>query len=336
MSLIFPAISFKQRSTKMYIAIVRLSDLEYFSIDLLNPQNIAGRNGYQRNLDERRIKKIAAFFERSSAIMPVAGLLNVREKDRLKFTKNRVVIPDGTKVWVVDMQHRLKGLLLAHEQRILKDNSFGFPVVITEGLSQVDEAIQFYIINTKAKKMDVALTRRLLIANNKVREIVDTKPWEIPAVQVTMALNRSLPVNPWYGRIRQPNEEKQPLHIATEKSFVQSLRQILIPGRLKHPRRVARRLAEFWKAIKEVIPEAFDDPKAYIIQKTPGMFAFNSFIAPIFLARYKDREFSGKLAGLKKLGPKFWRGRNKQGAKRFGTGMAGYALLADHIKKQIG
>jgi DGQHR domain-containing protein len=335
MSLILPAIPFKQRSTGMYIAVVRLSDLDRFSIDLLDPQNITGRNGYQRSLDEKRIKGIARFFERNSAIMPVAGLLNVREKGRLKFKGGHLTIPDGVRIWVVDMQHRLKGLLLAFEQGILKDGAFQFPIVITEGLSQVDEAIQFYIINTKAKKMDVALTRRLLIANNRVKEIVDTKPWEIPAVTITMRLNRSIPGNPWYGRIRQPNEHKMPLHIATEKSFVQSLRQIAIPGRLGKPESVSHKLAEFWTAIREQIPDAFENPRPYLIQKTPGMFAFNSFIAPIFLARYPMKDFRKKLAGLKKLGAGFWRGKNKHGARRFGTGMAGYANLASHIKKQI-
>jgi DGQHR domain-containing protein len=333
--MILPAISFKQRSTQMYIAVVRLNDLEYFSIDLLNPQNIAGRNGYQRKLDEKRIRKIAAFFERASAIMPVAGLLNVREKGKLKFSEGKLIIPDGVRVWVVDMQHRLKGLLLALDQKILRDDSFEFPVVITEGLGQVDEAIQFYIINTKAKKMDVALTRRLLITNNKVKEIVETKPWEVPAVQISIALNRSIPDNPWYGRIRQPNEDRLPLHVANEKSFVQSLKQILIPGRLKRQKRVAKSLAAFWVAIKQNIPDAFDNPKSYLIQKTPGIFAFNSFIAPIFLARYTDKDFAKHLSGLKRLGPRFWKGKNKQGARRFGTGMGGYANLADFLKKQI-
>lgn len=273
MSLILSAIPFKQRSTQMYIAVARLTDLDFFSIDIFNPQNIAGRNGYQRETDEERVRKIAKFFELPSAIMPVAGLLNVRDKGKLKFKDGLLTIPDGARVWVVDMQHRLKGLLLAMEEGTLRDGSFGFPVVITESLGQIEEAVQFYIINTKAKKMDVALTRRLLIANNRIKEIADTKAWEIPAVQVTIRLNRSIPGNPWYGKIRQPNEQKMPSHIATEKSFVQSLRQVLIPGRLKKSDKVAKNLAAFWSAVRDNVPESFVDPRRYLIQKTPGVFA---------------------------------------------------------------
>ncbi len=179
--------------------------------------------------------------------------------------------------------------------------------MITEGLGHIDEAAQFYIINTKAKKMDVALTRRLLIENNKVRDIADVKPWEIAAVRITIELNKSLAGNPWFDSIRQPNEERLERHIATEKSFVSSLRQLLISGRYRQPRKAAKRLASYWSAIRENVPEAFEEPRRYLIQKTPGMFAFNFFIGPSFLSNRNDRTFVKKLSGLKELGPSFWR-----------------------------
>lgn len=335
MSLIIPAVSFRQRKTQMYIAAVPVDALEKFSIDIWNPKNVLGRRGYQRKPEEARIKSIAKYFERPAAIMPVGGLLNVREKGRLRFHKGTLTIPDGVDVWVVDMQHRLKGLVRAREESILHTDSFRFPVVITEGLSQVDEAAQFYIINTKAKKMDVALTRRLLIENNKVKDIADVKPWEIAAVRITIELNKSISGNPWFGSLRQPNEERLEQHIATEKSFVSSLRQLLIARRYKQPRKAARRLAAYWSAIRATIPEAFEEPKRYLIQKTPGMFAFNFFLAPLILQKHKDREFSKRLRGLQRLGSNFWRRSNKRGARRFGTGMAGYANLAEYLKNEL-
>ena len=335
MSLKVPAIPFKQRRTQMYIAIVPVATLDSFSVDRWDPKNILGRRGYQRNPEEKRIKNIAKYFERKNAIMPVAGLLNVREKGVLKFRDGMLTIPEGTRVWVVDMQHRLRGLVRAREEKILRGEQFWFPVVITEGLSQIDEAAQFYIINTKAKKMDVALTRRLLIENNRIKDLADVKEWEITAVRMTIELNRSVKGNPWYGAIRQPNEDRLEVHVATEKSFVSSLRQLLISGRFKQHRRTAKKLAAYWSAIRAILPEAFQEPKRYMIQRTPGMFVFNYFMAPIFLTRYKEKDFPRKLRGLRKLGPDFWRRRNKRGARRFGTGMGGYANLADHVKKFI-
>jgi DGQHR domain-containing protein len=335
MSLIIPAIQFRQRKTSMYIAAVPIDALDAFSVDIWNPKSVTGRRGYQRKPEENRIKSIAKYFERRNAIMPVAGLLNVREKGRLKFRDGKLTIPDGVDVWVVDMQHRLKGLVRAKEEGTLRGDSFRFPVVITEGLGQVDEAVQFYVINTKAKKMDVALTRRLLIENNKVKDIADVKPWEISAVRITIELNKFVAGNPWYGTIRQPNEERLDQHIATEKSFVSSLRQLLIGGKYKQARKAAKKLASYWSAIRENVPEPFDDPKRYLLQKTPGMFAFNFFIGPAILSNSSERRFVKDLGGLKRLGASFWRRSNKRGARRFGTGMAGYSNLAEYLKTEV-
>jgi len=335
MSLIFSAIAFHQRATQMYLALVPVSFLDHFSVALWNPQSPAGRRGYQRKLDLVRVNKIAKYFERDDSIMPVAGLLNVREKGFLKFQGGKLIIPDGTLVWVVDMQHRMKGLMEARDEKLIP-NKFPFPVVITEGLSHVDEAAQFYIINTKAKKMDVALTRRLLIENNRVKDIADVRPWEIPAVHITIALNREIAENPWYETIQEPNEQRLRIHIATEKSFVSSLRNLLIRGKRKRHQQLAKRLARFWSAVEENVPEAFKEPRRYLIQRTPGMFAFNFFIAPTVLHKCKDNELVKRLSGLKRLGPSFWKRRNKKGARRFGTGMAGYSNLADHVKNYLG
>ena len=73
--------------------------------------------------------------------------------------------------------------------------------------------------------MDVALTRRLLIENDEVSEIADVQEWEILAVQATIELNTCLD-SPWRDAIRPPNSERLLSHIATEKSFVPSLRRI--------------------------------------------------------------------------------------------------------------
>lgn len=331
MSLIIPAVQFRQRKVTMYLAAVPINCLQNFSIDTWNIKSVMGKRGYQRQPDEKRIKKIADFFNKPDAIMPAAGLLNVREKGRLKYEGGKLIIPDNLHVWVVDMQHRLQGLRLALEHETLDPKDFSYPVVITEGLSSLQEAAQFYIINTKTKKMDVALTRRLLIENDEVSEIADVPEWELLAVQATIELNNHLD-GPWRDAIRPPNSERLQTHIATEKSFVPSLRPFFVIGKSKQPKKIAKRLAAFWSAIEDNVPKGFDDPKKFLIQRTPGLFTFNFFIAPGFLHKFKDNEFADKLSGLQKLGWEFWKRSNKTGARRFGTGMGGYAELAEHVK----
>src|SRR5207248_8008469 len=132
-------------------------------------------------------------------------------------------------------------------------------------------------------------------------------------------LNKEISGNPWFDRLRQPNEDKAGSHIGTETSFVSSLRQLLIAGRYGRPHKIARRLAKYWSAIRANIPEAFENPRRSLIQKTPGMFAFNFFLAPIVLAKHSDRDLVKRLSKLKKLGPKFWNRANKRGARRFGS-----------------
>jgi transposase-like protein len=110
----------------MYIAAVPVDSLFRFSVDTWDPKNVVGHRGYQRKPEEKRIKAIAKYFERADAIMPVAGLLNVREKGRIRFRNGRITIPDGTDVWVVDMQHRLQGLVRAKEEGVIRPLSCYF------------------------------------------------------------------------------------------------------------------------------------------------------------------------------------------------------------------
>jgi hypothetical protein len=150
-----------------------------------------------------------------------------------------------------------------------------------------------------------------------------------------MELNKKLVNNPWYDRLRQPNEERHGQHIGTETSFVSSLRNLFIGTRSKKPSKIAKDLALFWTAIEDAIPKAFQEPRHYLIQKTPGMFTFNFYIAPVAFAKWRASEFPQRLANLQELGPDFWRRNNKRGARRFGTGMGGYANLANHVRKFI-
>src|SRR5207245_10870556 len=114
--------------------------------------------------------------------------------------------------------------------------------------------------------------------------------------------------------------------------FVASLRQLFMGLRsTKRPKTVARELASIWSTIKEAIPEAFENPRQYLIQRTPGMFAINFFLAPQLLSM-SNRKVEGKLDGLRKLGAGFWKRKNKGGTQRCGTGTGGYSNMAHHVK----
>jgi len=252
-----------------------------------------------------------------------------------------LTIPDDTRLWVVDMQHRLEGIKTAHSKGFLSD--FAVPALITEGLSDVKEATQFYIINTQSKRMGVDLTRRLLIEHDEIQYITDVPSWELKAVQIAIRLNRNIKNNPWYSRIREPESESMRDQIATEKSFVPSMRWLLTSpeGKNKSAKQIANFLANYWEGIRVNIPKAFETPRSYLIQKTPGYMAFHR-LAPIAYRTHGIgsvkiyAEMFGPLSDGSAYGEKFWYGKNLNGAKKFGTGQSAYSNLAMELSKHLG
>lgn len=332
----------------MYLTTLPVVELDYCSIDRWDPQKAGDWKGYQRGLIQEKIRDLAQYLERSDGILPVAGLLNVRDKGTLSFSAKKnskpssgtLTVPDYTRLWVVDMQHRLEGIKLAHSKGFLKN--FWVPVLITEGLGAVKEAAQFYIINTQSRRMGVDLTRRLLIEHNEIRDLADVPDWELKGVQIAISLNKRIKHNPWYGRIREPETERMKDNIATEKSFVPSLRWLLTSprARRKSARHLARFLANYWEGIRANIPKAFEAPRSYLIQKTSGFMAFHR-LAPEIYRKYPNRSVEVYRRIFGPLGQagydhRFWYRRNLKGAKRYGTGQSAYSRLAMDLAKRLG
>lgn len=347
MPLRVPAIRFQQKGVPMYLAALPIQELDFCSIDRWDPKRTGHWKGYQRGLVQKKIRNLARYLERHDAILPVAGLLNVRQRRALNFSGNQdhkaamgeLIIPDDTRLWVVDMQHRLEGIKTAHSEGFLKD--FLVPVLITEGLTAIREAAQFYIINTRSRRMGVDLTRRLLIEHGDIRDLTDVREWELKAVHIAIRLNQRLRDNPWYGRIREPEGERSSQHIATEKSFVPSLRWLLTAPRAKSKSaaKLAKFLARFWEGIRTNMSEAFQQPRSYLIQKTPGYMAFHR-LAPIVYRKYpngsaaKYAKLFGRLSSSR-FGARFWEKKNLRGAKRYGTGQGAYGTLALDLRNHL-
>ncbi len=351
MPLKVPAIRFKQKKVVMYLTVLPVNELGICSIDRWDPQRNDRFKGYQRGLIRSKINKISKYLEREDGILPVAGMLNVREKGKVKFdcSKNNstlglLTIDDYTRLYVVDMQHRIEGIKLAHSKGYLKE--FSVPVLITEGLNNVKEAAQFYIINTQAKKMGVDLTRRLLIEHDEIKDLTDVKPWELKAVQISIYLNKQIKNNnPWYKKIKEPESDGSKSHIATEKSFVPSLKWLLnSPGiKNKSAKQIASFLSMMWEGLRFNMPEAFDTPKSYLIQKTPGFMAFHR-LAPIIYRKTKGKYNSVRkfekyfkvFATDHEFNANFWYRGNLKGAKKYGTGQSAYTNLAMDLAEKLG
>jgi DGQHR domain-containing protein len=362
------AIKFVQNGRVFYVVAIPAAHLVRLTkVDVWDPANPLV--GYQRAPSMARKRAIGRYAMRPDAIMPVGGLVNARplsDEDAedqygtvLQFVpewENGIVevgqltIPDEIEhLYIVDMQHRLGGYDWALEQEdgaMLSD----FPLVVTiaDGLSRLEEVDQFDLINTTQKKVRTDLARRLKVVQAKDpdhRLALDQqgKLWQAKGPVIADILNKGKGV--WHERILPPNKSKRDMRsmIIRETSFVTSLKPVLktpyfVRQQEEHAAELIRR---YWEAIRRVFPEAFLNPDAYVIQKTPGVYSLHQLAPEIFeLARDKGDvstealyEIASALAQVED-GSDFWHRENDEGAAQYGS-MKGFRILASTLRQYL-
>jgi DGQHR domain-containing protein len=319
---------------------------------------LANKNGYQRMPVQTRFRRIARYVtgkEGGRAILPQAVVLNARETGVLEFEGStaglgKLRVPQGTTLWEVDGQHRLGGLRYAVEQNPdFKD--YPVPVVVTEGLDRLEEAVLFFVINTTQKRVPTDLAQRLIEQQMgdevlKLKIVAEGKDWIPRGTKIVDVLMKT-PGHPWYGRIGIPGTKLAGVLIK-QVSFVTSLKPILagsIYGSLD-PDETAQLLIRYWQALEEVYPEAFQATDEYVIQKTVGVFPLHMIAPQVFdmvrsekgritkegvvdVIRALDRELVDKYGG----GSDFWHGKDGEAGKY--AGAKGFRILAEILREHL-
>lgn len=357
-----PAIKIEQGEKRLFLTYLRASDVVngMTEVDAWTPTN---RDGYQREAIPSRFKKIASYVrgkEGVDPLLPQAVVLNVREQDKkLKFQSlngsniGTLVIPHDQTLWEVDGQHRLGGLRYAvgEEPRL---GQYTIPVVITEGLTRLNEAVLFYVINTTQKRVPTDLAQRLIEQRMKdeglrMQIIAEGKHWIPKATRIVDNLMKSNG-HPWYGKIGIPGTRISGI-LMKQVSFVNSLKPILDGAgiyRNLETDDVTQLLIRYWQAIDEVFPEAFKEPKQHVIQKTVGVFPLHMVATQVFdLVRTNETRITkdGIVKVLKSInaniekealydaGSTFWHSKNGEAGKF--TGAKGFRLLADILERNM-
>jgi DGQHR domain-containing protein len=261
--------------------------------------------GYQREPDERRVERISRYLQGELGvavpIMPQAILLNAREaNEKLRFEQDiepqkargwssgYLEIPDDLILYEVDGQHRVKGI--AKFVREKPDAVFQIPIVITSGLQDGEEAIQFVVINTTQKKVPPDLTLRVLKRRSPDYEraakiFLGGEDWRLAALETMDALNQT-PDSPWKSRIAPLGRRSRGTYMVSERNFVDSLAPVfsgLVGEVISLPRRTSF-LLDYWKGLSRVCGPAFQgNPRRYVIQKSQGIFSLH-WIAPFIFA----------------------------------------------------
>lgn len=140
-----------QNNKKFYIASINSSILKetcFVSRRKEDPQK-----GFQRLLNPKRAKSIAAYLDEVNGVIPSSLILSAQPNIKLNYNESTGnlsfdVIKDG--FMVIDGQHRLYGLNEA-------SHDYDFPVVIFDGLTSQEEVRLFIDINTTQKGVPSAL-----------------------------------------------------------------------------------------------------------------------------------------------------------------------------------
>lgn len=311
--------------------------------------------GYQREPSLSRVNAFQRYLALGN-IAPTSVVLSIREKTNFepKDAGSGILdIPEDSILWVVDGQHRIAGLRQLAAKGA-KFEEFDIPVVIictgnwasNTKEARYEELVQFLIINKTQKGVRPDLAERLLaLIARKDEKFAAELPasisrgldWVPRAITVAEMLNSDAGV--WKDKIRFPNEPKGRA-IITQKSFTDSLRPVLMNENFKSvpEKEVVIFLQRYWNVIKEMCPEAFQEPQRFIIQKLTGTFVLHRLFCDV-VGYCKDRRVSeenlkGVLSKIpKEMNSDYWSITGYAG--RMGSNQKAFGILEREIRNEL-
>jgi DGQHR domain-containing protein len=248
------------------------------------------KTGYQREASISRVNRIVADLREKKIDLPTAILLNLRTFDRVKnlrvTTESTTLVMENEPLFVVDGQHRVEALkkLVAEEPEGWSD--FEIPFVCMLGASPDQEMEQFYIVNSTAKSVrtDLALDLLKQRAESNV-DVMTTliergQAWKVKGQTVVEELERLSTI--WRGKVRFPGDASADKIIASA-GMVSALKQPLSTpyfGSITTENQV-KVLDAYWQGIRKILPEVFDNPSQYTIQKATGVLVLHGLLVSV-------------------------------------------------------
>lgn len=307
------AFKITQGNIDLYITVMKASDLlSYAKIDRWSEDNPLG---YQRPLLERRVAKATNYLLFEDKVFPTSVLVNVRGEIEFlpvcnvgDFGEYGVLrIPERSlPFWIIDGQHRLMAIALAARERP-EYEKYPVPVTLFSLGDRYSEMRMFYIVNSRQKSVPTSLAQRHLKASILEKGLEEIKRYEtrrkvMAAVALTVVdILRKDPDSPWYEKVLLPGEKRRRQHVITQTSFADSIGILLskLPEEDFSINKVNERLTEiasllkdYWIALREIFPEAFEFPEDHTIQKTVGCYVFHMLFPHIYMLLKRSGDFS--------------------------------------------
>lgn len=245
--------------------------------------------GYQRTPTQKRVNELAGSISRREVDLPTSVLLSIRGEngnhvlsrvgpDRYELELNPEMAETEHQLFVVDGQHRIKALEKAMNEDQADILNVKIPFVCLVGADESQEMEQFHVVNSNAKSVNTDLALELLRARaandpNFEQRVKDVgRKWELDAQGLTQHLATAS--STWKDRIRLANSKKAQTTVPAA-SFVKSLKPLLAQPtlfrRIPSFEQQGQVIDAYWRAIRRVLPEAFEDPSKFNIQKGIGV-----------------------------------------------------------------
>lgn len=145
------ALTCKQNQKQFYVAVMHSGDLR--EMCFVSRKKLDAQKGFQRLLNPKRAKAIAAYLDNGEGVIPPALILSAQPVAQICYNQDNFQLSmerEQNALLVLDGQHRLYGLLEAERE-------YEIPVVIFNSLNTQEEIRQFIDINTTQKGVPTAL-----------------------------------------------------------------------------------------------------------------------------------------------------------------------------------
>jgi DGQHR domain-containing protein len=312
-------ITFDQSGYRCHIGVMAASDLVKFTkIDRYDPSKPVDDNsqGYQRPEDATRIKKLANFLRNEERpLVPTSVLLSSRGVDlRYDPQTREISLRENAKLQIVDGQHRVGGLRYAIQNKNLENlSNFPLPVVIIETIDKLGEMKQFQTVNGTQKGVRTDLVNSIItqmVSKEGDESVKQADHWKVVTTRVVDILNDNDENSPWYDMIVKPggarysakeiehHPELEHKKIIRATSFTQSLKPVynflLELGFLRGSTqdqavKLSAIVDNFWKAVKNMAPEMFENSNRYVLQKAAGINALHLILRDLIRDMYIGR-----------------------------------------------
>ena len=257
-------------------------------------------NGYQREHSLTRARKFARFETKKDGIPPENILIYSRKDFDPVEKDGKIEILDSLPLYIVDGQHRTVGFSEAFKMSLM-DIDEEYDVLITILFwnpemspedQRLEEATQFFTINTQQKRPRTDLAHQYIYRQTQTKNgpigfdtrlPMNLKKKDYVPFEIFVA-EQLFKQGVWKKRINPPNgHENAPI---SQGSFTDSLSPIMDYAQNAGLKLgdIIQLLNNFWSAIAELCPDAYDNWNNYLLLKTPGIFSLHIFL-PILIAR---------------------------------------------------